>query len=109
MRDEDDLELRAVLEPHWFRVEASREQLRVSRFSVVRHTPKGAWLKGYFGEKFVLRNVEHRGRLFAAPTHKQAEEDFRLRKLFRIRMLEVQLDRTQRDLDLLRFPEFTQI
>lgn len=114
----DELAQRMIDEPIWFRVEAasyaitddwgdvvgSHRYLTVRKLKVMKHTPKGAWLSnGFFVEqrKFVLRDVQHRGRLFAAPTLDQAKEDFRLRKQFRIDRLQSQINRALKEIELL--------
>ena len=100
----------------WFRVEArhhadvddwgdvigSHSYLQVIEYDVVKETPKGVWLqRPFMAKKFVLREILHRGRAFAAPTEDQAREDFRLRKQFRINRLQSQINQAQREIDLL--------
>lgn len=120
MIQNDDIALREALEPHWFRIEArhwsvadewgdhsyTSSEVIVRQISVLKHTPKGAWLgakPGEFGmpKKLVLREYQHRGRAFAAPTLEQAKEDFRKRKQFRIDRLQAQINRAEREIALL--------
>lgn len=113
-----DADLLLMLEPHWFRIESRHSasvdeygditsrysDLLEQKFTIVKHTPKGAWLEvGFTGgpAKFVLRDMQHRARAFAAPTQQQAREDFRLRKLYRISKLQAQILRAQREIGLL--------
>lgn len=104
---EDDLQLREMVEPHWFRVEAENSyedgaRLVVEQIPVLKHTPKGAWVHGRRGERrLVLREYLYRGRAFAAPTRHQALEDFRLRKRFQIARLQAELNWAKRQLELL--------
>ena len=115
--DNDDLALRECLEMSWFRVEArswavfdewgdasddSYSELVYRRIPVVKHTPKGAWLRtGSRDKRLVLREYQHRARAFAAPTLEQAKEDFRLRKQYHIACLKGRIARAEADLKLL--------
>ena len=117
---QDDLALRECLEPVWFRVEARHHatvndwgdvdghyaDLKIIEITVLKHTPKGAWIgarPGEFGmaKKLVLREYTHRARAFAAPTLDQAKEDFRKRKLYRIARLQAQIHQAEREIQLL--------
>lgn len=103
MKADDDLELREFLEPHWYRVVAEDDhgggaRLVCYRLTVMKHTPRGVLLK--IGKR-VARDYAHRGRAYAAPTLAQAEEDFRLRKLFQIRRLKSELGWAEQQLALL--------
>lgn len=112
----DDLALKEMLEPHWFRIEArhysvaddygdhsyTSSELIVIEIPVIKHTPKGAWLMiSPSRKKFVLRDYQHRGRAYAAPALAQAKEDFRKRKQFYINCLQSQINRAQREIDML--------
>lgn len=111
--EKDELELRAALEPCWFRIEArywsvsdewgqhTNSGIVLIRIPVAKHTPKGAWLGKGVKPRFVLREYEHRGRAYAAPTEQQAIADFQRRKAFQIRMHEKQISRATLELDLL--------
>lgn len=112
---QEELAQRLLDEPHWFRVTARHyatvndygevdgrwSDLRIEKIEVVRHTPKGAWLRVGFKPAFLKREYRHRGRAYAAPTEAQAREDFRKRKQFRISMLQKQIDRAQQEINLL--------
>jgi len=75
--------------------------VRQRQFEVIKLTPKGAWLRtGLSGKKFVLREMQHRGRAFAAPTVEQAADDFRARKAFHINRLQAQINRANKELAL---------
>lgn len=101
-------------ETHWYRcevvhyatvnehgdVDGRYSYVKIMEFKVLRHTPKGVWLKWAFNGKFVLRDPKHRARVFAAPTEEQAKKDFIARKGFEIRMLHKRLYRATTDRDL---------
>lgn len=75
--------------------------VRHIKYEVTKLTPKGAWLRIPFnGKKFVLREMQHRGRAFAAPTVEQAADDFRARKAFQIGRLQSQINRANKELAL---------
>lgn len=120
MSDQDDIALRECLEPVWFRVEAQHwanvddwgyvssrhSALKIIEIPVLKHTPKGAWIGARPGEigmakKLVLREYQHRARAYAAPTLDQAKEDFRKRKLYRIACLQAEIQRAEREIQLL--------
>lgn len=99
-------------ETHWFRcvvlhhatidehgdVSHRYATVHINAYEVRKITPKGAWLVIGFREdrgKFVLRNMLHRARAFAAPTPEQAMQDFLLRKQYRIDMLKSQIARAE--------------
>ena len=110
-----DLDIREALEPTWFRVEARHyvstdeygdivggsSNLQLIEYRVIRHTPRGAWLDNAGSSKFVLRDMQHRARAFAAPTIEQAKADFKLRKQYRIKKLEAQIHRAKVEISLL--------
>lgn len=86
----------------WGDVVGSYSYLQVTGYMVDKETPKGVWLtRPWMSRKFVLREMLHRGRAFAAPTEEQAREDFRLRKQFHIWRLQTQINRAEREIALL--------
>ncbi|ESX17859.1 hypothetical protein X766_15730 [Mesorhizobium sp. LSJC255A00] len=57
----------------------SRLRIRVHAFPVIKHTPKGVWLRGYGGEpRFVLHSAHKR---YADATVERALVSFKARKL----------------------------
>jgi hypothetical protein len=106
----DDIALLEFTEPHWFRVEAEHDEyqsrLVVIPIPILKYTPKGVWVSYRArysfksGKRLILRNYVHRGRAYAAPTEKQARDDFRKRKEFQIRMLKAELANAQKCFDL---------
>lgn len=100
---DDELDLRELLEPHWFRIharwwEGGSAELICETVQILKHTPKGVRV---YGGKLVLRDYVHRGRAYAAPTVEQAEEDFRKRKLWQIGRLKSKLNQAEAELALL--------
>lgn len=111
-----------MTETHWFRcvvhhfasvdewgdVNGSYAKVDIIKCKVRKHTPKGAWLFTGFESpdikgKFVLRDMQHRGRAYAAPTEEQAKKDFILRKQFHIDRLQAQINRATADQKLVEF------
>ncbi len=73
--------------------------LRLSRYRVVRRTPKGVWVDGgFFKEKFVLLSARKK---FACPTKKEAAVSFAARKKRQIGLLENQLRTARQALELI--------
>lgn len=89
----------------WGDVVGSSDYERHTTFEVVKTTPKGAQLNAWGQRKFVLREMQHRGRAFAAPTLEQAREDFIARKTFRINRLQAQINRETRYIELIRYQQ----
>ncbi|TPJ51625.1 MULTISPECIES: hypothetical protein [unclassified Mesorhizobium] len=64
----------------WYRYEDSasnRTSIHLSRYRVLRETPKGVWLDDYGQGRFVLNGA---GKRWAYPTIEQARESFLIRK-----------------------------
>lgn len=108
-----DVDVREFTEPHWFRVEVhtygytdeygdsagSYDKVDIKKLEVLKHTPKGAFLNNGFGQrKFVLRDVQHRARAYAAPTLEMARQDFIKRKLYHISKLQDRINRANRQI-----------
>lgn len=106
-------------ETRWFRCEVkwyatvnehgdtdgTYSRVRVKSYKVKKYTPKGAWLITGFAEargKFVLRDMQHRARAFAAPTKEQAVLDFMLRKKYHIGRLQLQINRAEQEMALVK-------
>jgi len=95
-------------EVHWYATvnehgdtDGSYSHVRVKSYEVKKHTPKGAWLIYGFRDgkgKFVLRDMQHRARAFAAPTKEQAVRDFMLRKKYHIGRLQLQIIRAEKEM-----------
>jgi hypothetical protein len=52
-------------------------EVKLRKFPVLKHTPKGAWINGWRGRRFVLRDARKR---YACPTLEEAKESFIARK-----------------------------
>lgn len=65
-----------------------RIEVYVSKYPVMKHTPKGVWLDIYDQKKFVLRDARKR---YACPTMEEALESFVARKKRQIRILSTRL------------------
>lgn len=63
--------------------------VEIIELEVLRHTPKGVWLRYGFGKKFVLRDARKR---FACPTPKEAHESFFARQQAHIAHLQAKID-----------------
>ena len=107
-----------MTDEYWYRYEevhyaasaltpgASRIELRLMEYKVLKHTPKGVWIDPYYvrgwavsGERrFVRRNATKR---FACPTIEEARESFLARKNRQIRILSAQLKSARRAKDLM--------
>ena len=59
--------------------ERSSANLCVTYYSIMKRTPKGAWLGGFHKPKFVLITKEF-GRRFAYPTLEEAMKSYKIRK-----------------------------
>jgi hypothetical protein len=82
-------------------VDGHYSNVTVTQFPVLKHTPKGVWLEiPLSAKKFVLREMLHRGRAYAAPTLEQAKQDFIARKQFERNRLESRINRIDREIAL---------
>ena len=52
-------------------------EVKLRKFPVLKHTPKGVWINGWRGRRFVLRDARKR---YACPTLEEATESFIARK-----------------------------
>lgn len=108
-----DVDVREFTEPSWFRVEfhsygysdeygnlsGSYDRIDIKELKVLKHTPKGAFLDAGFGKrKFVLRELQHRARAYAAPTVAQAKQDFIKRKMYYVMKLQERINRANRQI-----------
>jgi len=71
-------------------------QLMCHEYRVLKETPCGVWLD-LFQKRFVKRNAKKR---FACPTKEEALKSFKRRKEVQIRILQAQLDRAFRALQM---------
>lgn len=86
----------------WNEVVSHYGTLRIIEYKVLKETPKGAWLEVPLSQrKFVLKEVLHRARAFAAPSEEQAREDFKARKQYRIDKLQSAINNCERDIKML--------
>lgn len=79
----------------------------MTRFSVVRHTPKGAWIVDITGRRrWVKRDARKR---YACPTMEEAMESFQARKRRQVSILCAQIVRVEAALAAARreYPELT--
>jgi hypothetical protein len=81
--------------------------VRLIKFQVVRHTPKGVWLS-WFGcrSRFVLKGAHKR---FACPTLAEAKESFLARKKRQIGIYEARIKTAKQAIELAekeRFGEY---
>jgi hypothetical protein len=82
----------------WYRYTDGYEHINLETFEVVKHTPKGVWLKMGFewgdiqNRKFVLKDARKR---FAYPTQKKAWNSFCIRKRRQQEHLERQLEQVK--------------
>lgn len=68
-------------------------KLQVQTFEVLKHTPKGVWINGPLGKKFVLASARRR---YANATEAAAFSSFIARKKKQIRILERQMQNALR-------------
>jgi len=72
-------------------------RLRLLEYEVLRHTPKGVWLRDGCDERWVGRAAKRR---LAYPTKEEALQSFAARKRRQIEILKGQLNRAERALQL---------
>ena len=81
----------------------SHAAVRLEKFAVLKHTPKGVWLVRKIGDfigsdkRFVLKAANKR---FACPTIEEAKESFFARKNRQIRILKKQIEHAQSAISL---------
>jgi len=75
----------------------SDPELVLRKYTVIRRTPKGAWIREYGRDRFVLLTARKR---FACNTKDEALESFIARKEAQIRKLRGQLKKAKADLAL---------
>lgn len=72
--------------------------VELRKYEVLRHTPKGVWLRLYCGDKrFVLRDARKK---FACPTLALAKESFLARKKCQVRIYTARANRAKRAIAL---------
>lgn len=71
----------------------SRTKLRLTKYPVIKHTPKGVWLDNYGTKRFVRREAIKR---FACPTEEEALESFIARKARQVSILTSQLEQAKK-------------
>jgi hypothetical protein len=67
-------------------------------FTLVRRTPKGAWIRPVYGEPRFVRDAAKKR--FACPSLEEAKASFRARKRRQIRILEARLRDARRSIDI---------
>lgn len=79
-------------------------RIQLLKYRTVKLTRKGLWIAPLFGEvvreehrRFIRRGAKRR---FAAPTPREAREDFLARKRRQIRIMKVRIDRARRAMQI---------
>lgn len=72
-------------------------EVHLHKFPIERRTPKGVWIRGWGGMRFVLLSARKR---YACPTIEEALESFQARKNRQIKILKGQLQRAELALSL---------
>lgn len=78
---------------HWYRFEdrpGDPPYIYLSKFKVVKHTPKGVWVEfGFYKDKFIRKDAHKH---FACATIEEAKKSFIARKSRQLCILEHQID-----------------
>lgn len=69
-----------------------RVEVTLTKFPIIKYTPKGAWIDLYGDKKFVLRTARKR---YACPTKEEAKESFLARKAKQIRIYKAKIRRAE--------------
>jgi hypothetical protein len=81
-------------------------EIKLREFRVLKHTPKGVWLEGYFGGKrFVLNDAYRR---YACPTIEEAKVSFRARKAKQISIYKHRIEDAEEALRLVNRQSLTE-
>lgn len=97
----EDVKYAAPIDEYERPIGEGRVEVRLRKYRVIKHTPKGVWISQDFwftphhdhiypdnvNKKFVLRDARKR---FACPTIEEALESFKARKKRQIRILRAQ-------------------
>jgi hypothetical protein len=70
-------------------------ELKLREFPIIKRTPRGAWIYGYTGKRFVNLGARKQ---FACATEPEAKESFIRRKERQIKILKGQLKRAEQGL-----------
>lgn len=73
----EDIKYAAPLDEYDRPIGEGELRVHLREYQVVRETPKGTWIKGPIGEKFVRKKATKH---FACPTIEEARESFIARK-----------------------------
>jgi hypothetical protein len=81
----------------------ARVAIYMTKLEVIRHTPKGAWLKSGGGQRFVLNDVHKR---YACATIAQAKESFIARKRKQIKIYTARIHHAEQAIAQVQRREF---